>query len=84
MSVHFPFVNYEVDPFRENLHVYGKRCSSYIKLSQIFTRYLLAIYYYMQYYQRSLLCAYHFKGHNFEVSLSNPISSHFGILIRRR
>lgn len=37
MSVHFSFVNNVVDRFKENLHVYRKRCSSSIKLSQIFT-----------------------------------------------
>lgn len=36
MSAHVPFVIYEVDPFQENLSVYGKRCSSYTKCWEIF------------------------------------------------
>lgn len=36
MSARFPFSNYEVDLFQENIDASGERCSSYIMLSQIF------------------------------------------------
>lgn len=36
MSTRFPFSDYEVDLFQENLDASGERCRSYIMLAQIF------------------------------------------------